>query len=162
MNYKIIKNFLEHKQFLHIQEQLMSTEYDIPWYYRENMTNTDNFYFRHIIYGDYIPFSKSFDTIAKPILKKLNCIAPIQIRANLILAKDKPFQSEFHVDKNFECKTAIYYVNTNNGYTLIDRKKQIKVPCEANKILIFNSNIEHAMVSQTDTPRRIVVNLNYL
>ena len=162
MNYEIIENFLEKEQFLDIQEKLMSPKYDIPWYYRENMTNTDNFYFRHIIYGDHIPFSTSFDIIAKPILKKLSCIAPIQIRANLILAKDKPFQSEFHVDKNFKCKTAIYYVNTNNGYTLLDREKQIKVPCEANKILIFDSNIEHAMVSQTDTPRRIVVNLNYL
>jgi hypothetical protein len=66
------------------------------------------------------------------------------------------------VDKHFECKTAIYYVNTNNGYTLIDSKKRIKVGCEANKILIFNSNIEHAMVSQTDTSRRVVINLNYL
>lgn len=163
MNYEIIENFLEKEQFLHIQEQLMSTKYDIPWYFRENMTDKiDNFYFRHVIYGDYIPFSIYFDTIAKPILKKLNCIAPIQVRANLILAQEKPFQSRFHTDKNFKCKTAIYYVNTNNGYTLLDREKKIKVPCEANKILIFDSNLEHAMVSQTDTPRRLVVNLNYL
>jgi hypothetical protein len=164
MNYEIIENFLEQEQFLHIQEQLMSTKYDIPWYFRGNMVDNmiDNFYFRHVIYGDHIPFSTSFDTIAKPILKKLNCISPLQIRVNLVLAQEKPFQSAFHVDKNFKCKTAIYYVNTNNGYTLLDIEKQIKVPCEANKILIFDSNIEHAMVSQTDTPRRIVVNLNYL
>ena len=162
MNYEIIENFLEQEQFLHIQEQLMSTENDIPWYYRKKMTNNDNFYFRHMIYGNHMQLSTVFDTIARPLLKKLNCIAPIQVRANLVLAKDKPFQSEFHVDNNFECKTAIYYVNTNNGYTLLDREKQIKVPCEANKILIFDSNIEHAMVSQTDTPRRIVINLNYL
>ena len=162
MDYEVIENFLEPEQFLNIQAQLMSPEVDLPWYYRENMTNKDNFYFRHIFYGDHVSFSKGFDTIARPILKKLNCIAPITVKANLVLAKDKPFQSDFHIDKEFECKTAIYYVNTNNGYTLIDREKQIKIPCEANKILIFNSNIEHAMVSQTDTSRRVVINLNYL
>jgi len=162
MDYKIIENFLSKEELLNIQEQLMSQKFDIPWYFREHMTNKDDFYFRHILYENHVSFSKGFDDIARPILKKLNCIAPITVKANLVLAKEKRFQSEFHIDKHFECKTAIFYVNTNNGYTLIDRKKQIKVPCEANKILIFNSNIEHAMVSQTDEPRRIVVNLNYL
>jgi hypothetical protein len=162
MDYKIIENFLDKEEFLNIQQKLMFPDFDFPWYFREHMNREDGHYFRHILYGNHTPMSKGFDDIARPILKKLNCISPITIKANMIIAKEVPFQSEFHIDKHFECKTAIFYINTCNGYTLIDKKKKIKVACEANKILIFNSNIQHALVSQTDTPRRIVINLNYL
>ena len=162
MDYKIIENFLDKEEFLNIQQQLMVPEFDFPWYFRHHMNREDNHYFRHVFYGDHMSMSRGFDSIVRPILKKLNCIAPITVKANLTIAQEKAFQSEFHIDKHFECKTAIFYVNTNNGYTLIDEEEKIKVPCEANKILIFNSNIKHAMVSQTDEPRRIVININYL
>jgi len=162
MNYQIIENFLPQEEFLNIQQQFNLEINEFPWYFRKNMVEKDNFYFRHVIYNEYVPLSPAFQTIAKPILKKLNCISPITIRANLMIKQEKPFQSEFHVDNELECKTAIFYINTNNGYTLIDKKKRIKIPCEENKILIFNSNIEHAAVSQTDEIRRIVININYI
>jgi len=52
-------------------------------------------------------------------------------------------------------------MNTCNGYTILDKKEKIKITSEENKILLFNSQIEHAAVSQTDVDRRIIINFNY-
>ena len=83
-------------------------------------------------------------------------------RAHFILKDKNPSISGFHTDLNFKCKTAIYYVNTNNGGTIFRiNKKEIKVESEENKIVIFNSKILHAAKSQTDTDTRIVININY-
>jgi hypothetical protein len=40
-----------------------------------------------------------------------------------------------------------------------DKTKFIK--SEENKVIIFDSNIEHRSVIQTDTDRRLILNLNY-
>ena len=55
-------------------------------------------------------------------------------------------------------KTAIYYVNTNNGYTVFKNKK---IKSEANKIIIFNGNTKHKVKYQTDRDTRIVINFLY-
>jgi hypothetical protein len=65
---------------------------------------------------------------------------------NNFLSKDifnnikKSLVSAFHTDLNFKCKTAIYYVNSNNGGTLfrID-EKEIEIKSEENKIVMFDS-----------------------
>ncbi len=109
----------------------------------------------------YTPQSIFFEDLIVPVLKKLNAVAISEVRANLILKEDNSYQSEFHVDRPYECKTAILYINTCNGYTLLHKDKKIKINSEENKILIFNSQISHAGVSQTDVDRRIVINFNY-
>ena len=61
---------------------------------------------------------------------------------------------------DFPCSTtAILYINTNNGYTKF--KKGGKVKSVANRMLIFDSQLEHAGVTCTDALRRVVVNFNY-
>ena len=51
-------------------------------------------------------------------------------------------------------------MNNNNGYTLLGEKEKIKIESEANKLVIFNSQIKHCGVSQTDTDRRVVINFS--
>ena len=57
-------------------------------------------------------------------------------------------------------KTAIFYINSNNGYTVF--KDNSKVISRENRLCLFNGHIEHAGVSCTDARRRIVLNINYL
>ena len=67
-----------------------------------------------------------------------------------------------HADVNpnvKNCKVAIYYVNTNNGYTLFKNNK--KVMSEKNKLVIFDANTEHASTTCTNQDYRIVINFNY-
>ena len=52
--------------------------------------------------------------------------------------------------------TSVFNFHTSNGYTCIGKEK---VPSVANQIVIFNQT-EHYGVTQSDIPRRIVVNMN--
>ena len=40
-------------------------------------------------------------------------------------------------------------------------KEIIEIDSVENRILIFDTNISHKMISATDTKRRIIINLNY-
>jgi len=50
-------------------------------------------------------------------------------------------------------------LNTCNGWTKF--KKGGKVDCVANRVVIFNSNLEHAGITCTDQKRKVVINFNY-
>ena len=50
-------------------------------------------------------------------------------------------------------------VNTNDGYTLL--KDGTKINSVANRLLIMDSDVQHAAVPSTDTERRVLINLNY-
>jgi len=159
MGFIIKENFLEKKLFNEFKNILFSK--DINWYFRDKMTTNDHYFFNHCFYNHYTPLSPLFNEYIKPILEKLKVVAISEIRANLVLKENNPYQSTFHVDRHFECNTAILYMNTCNGHTLLHEDKKIKINSEENKILIFNSQIKHAGVSQTDVDRRIVINFNY-
>jgi hypothetical protein len=159
LNYKVIDNFLEKNLFNKLQEILFSE--NINWFFKKNMTFNDNYFFNHCFYTNHMPMSPLYDEYIIPILEKLNVKSIIEIRANLVLKKEQAFSSNFHTDRFYKCNTAILYMNTCNGYTLLDDIKKIKINCNENKMLIFDSQINHSGVSQTDTNRRIVINFNY-
>ena len=76
------------------------------------------------------------------------------------------FKSKNYISRNggFHCDiknvtTSIFYINTNNGWTKF--KDGCKVECIENRMVIFDSNIEHAGFSCTDQKRKVVVNFNY-
>ena len=56
--------------------------------------------------------------------------------------------------------TSILYLNTNNGWTAI--KGYGKVENVANRMVIFDSNLQHSGVTCTDKNRRVVINFNYV
>lgn len=153
---KTIKNFLPKKEFKPLKDYLFSRWCN--WFYRENMTWTDDPYFYHIFYDQHEPQSSSY-TLVKPFIERLNIQALMQIRANLILSKDKPFYSNKHRDvDDLDSKTAIFYMNTCNGKTVVENEE---VESVENKLIIFPSQKLHYMISQTDVKRRIVININY-
>jgi len=157
--YKIQKNFLDKTFFKKFQTLLFS--YPFTWYWEEHQYISDRGFFSHFFYRNYEPRSPYFIPFMVPILPKLKCKMLSSIRANCIHKDLKPYFSNFHCDRPYDCNTAILYMNTNNGYTLLGEKEKIKIKSEANKLLTFNSRIKHCAVSQTDTERRIVINFNY-
>ena len=69
-------------------------------------------------------------------------------------------RSGFHIDFHYEhSRTAIFYVNTNNGYT--EFEDGTKVESVANRFVSFAGDLLHRGVSQTDTKERVVINFNY-
>ena len=101
----------------------------------------------------------------KELYRCLNVKKMILMRANCTIATTENYRSSFHVDINkspYEGigKTAILYLNTNNGGTQI--KNDAFVRSIANSAVIFTNTTEHAGVWATDKKLRFVLNLNYL
>lgn len=160
---KIINNFLSINDFKNLEQNILQNGY-FPWYLNNgvNILNDGNFQFTHTFYKDFRIYSSFFDSI-NPILLKLEINSLVRIKANLTMKSEKIIEHGFHTDFNFERKmigtTAIYYLNDNNGYTKF--KDGTKIFSEANKLIYFNSDIEHSGTNCTDKDLRAVINLNY-
>ena len=158
---KIKDKILKKEIFKPIQKLLMSN--DFPWFYSDSQTGTkiDSSFLYHSFYHNHI-INSGFFNILDPLLNYLKPVSLINIRANLQLNRAK-VDSNYHVDDipatALKHRTAIFYVNTNNGCTeFIDGDK---VDCVENRMLIFPSKLAHRVVAQTDTDQRIVINFNY-
>ena len=56
-------------------------------------------------------------------------------------------------------QTAIYYVNSNDGYTLFE--DGTKVESVGNRLVRFPTNIKHTGTTCTDANRRVLINFNW-
>ena len=131
------------------------------WYLNLGVNEAlDNYtQFTHVFFNNYIQNSNLLDNL-KPIINVLNPLALIRVKANLLTKTEKIIKHGFHVDQQFKCKTAIFYVNTNNGYTEFENGK--KIYSEENKLVIFDTFLKHTGTTCTDTNERIVINFNFV
>lgn len=151
----IISNALSDEDFLQVRNVFFDESF--PWYYNDNvvdMNDVDNFQFTHTFYGqELIPL--------KPLLEKLNSLSLIRIKANLLTRTHKHIEHGMHVDVHDpKITTAVYYLNTNNGYTVFENGQ--KVYSKENTLVTFPSQMKHSGASCTDEKVRIVLNINYI
>ena len=158
---KIRKNFLLKKELKSLQELMVSS--DFSWYYREHQVEhaKDHPFLNHSVYRHGIINSHFYESHFKCLLRELKVNMCSEIRVNLMMRDSKRYYSAYDVDRPFKCKTAIYYINTSDGYTEFEKTGK-KVFSEENKIVIFDSSLKHRAVSPIDTFARYVVNINYV
>lgn len=161
---KVIDDFLPSIEFTEIQKLMM--DFGFPWYYNDCVTKADDnseFQFVHMFYsplGGVVSDYPRWREILKPYCDHLVRTAILRIKANLNVKQKSFIERELHQDFDVPCKTAIAYINDNNGYTLFE--DGTKVHSKANRVVIFDSHIRHAGVPCTDKNRRVVINFNYL
>ena len=171
---KTIDHFLNNEDFEWIFAEINSP--DRCWYYSEILSSaTIAGYLRkeHRLIIDPLQnsqfcFKLDPDTeYIQPLLKKLGAKEVKRIKVNMTLPTEKHINHGFHVDfaDDWEgnnpdpCKTAIFYVNSNNGYTEFEDGSIVhSVP---NRVCIFDNGLRHAGVTTTNTINRIVININY-
>lgn len=156
---KVIDNFVDNENFIKLKH-LVKT---LPWFYNDYKVslNDGNYQLTHIFYEDYKPNS-DFLVDLNPITKKLNMRAVVRIKANLTFKDESIKQYEMHKDFDdclSEQKTAIYYLNTNNGKTIFENGEEIM--SKENRIVIFSGNLKHTGTTHTDTKYRALINFNY-
>ena len=153
----IYKNFIDKDHCNKINNVMLGI--DFPWFYAKHQTTfKDSSFMGHCFYKDN-KINSSFYYLVEPIINKLNPTKIINIRCALCLKR--PMTSEWHSDftnATSKDKVAVYYVNTNNGYTIFKNKK---IKSEKNKIVIFDGNMKHKVKYQTDKDTRTVINCNY-
>jgi hypothetical protein len=170
--YKIIDNFLPQEDFMLLKESFYS--YYFPWYagpvlpdniekkYSKPVEKIYNFHFSHAFYLNFEVNSSYYSNI-KPLINKINPLAIIRIKANLETRTESIIENGYHTDfaEEYEnCTTAVYYVNTNNGYTKFNDGSTVK--SVENRLVTFDSKILHTGTTCTDESSRIVINLNYI
>ena len=166
MRYEIKTNFLDLDIFYNIQTLILDKNF--AWFKRNYQAPSKNKidlgFFTHSFFSKNTINSKYYNSHILQILQKLNAIGPLEIRANLtpsVFYLEKG--SAFHCDcKIKSSKTAILYLNTCNGGTEIKIDNKIEfIKAEENKILIFDSDIEHRGLVSTDADFRYILNFNY-
>jgi hypothetical protein len=159
--YKIIDSFLKKDDFMAIDNIISSYEFD--WYYVSQLNHLQNkidftSYFTHLAFNK--GKASRYMHIFSPIFYNLRVKALIRVKANLyprthIIEKHAP-----HSDYPFEHMGAIFYLNTNNGKTILEDGTEID--SVKNRLLMFDSSRPHSSTSATDAKARINININYI
>jgi hypothetical protein len=159
-NHKIIDNFLDLEDFKRISNFMLGENF--PWFYHSEVTNeneySENYYFTHQFYWKYNITSSFFEHLT-PLIEKINPLSLIRIKGNLYPNINKFVVHDPHTDFPDHHLGAIFYINTNNGKTIIDKKYEIS--SISNRLLLFNPSIEHQSTNCTDEKCRININFNY-
>jgi hypothetical protein len=142
----------------------------IPWYI-SNMYPTkedamceqkEAFYWTHTFHNRQRVESEHF-RILYPLLDKINPKALVLIRANCNTITDRIIEHGHHTDfpaEGINCTTSIFYLNTNNGYTLFEEDGS-KVQSIENRLCTFPCSVRHSSTTATDVTQRVVINFNY-
>lgn len=158
---QIIDNFLDENTFNFIYHSIYSSSF--PWYLsgiiKADLTDENGIELFHTFYDNHSINSQEWATVL-PIIDKINPRALVRVRANLMPKNDQNTEFGWHTDFNFDCTTAIFYLNSNDGYTLFE--DGTKVESVANRFVSFNSLRRHTGVHPTNTQFRCFINFNYL
>jgi len=166
MALSILDDFLTKEELIIVQETFLSPSF--PWYFSPKISNydeqDDNYekeghLFSHIIYMNHRPLSSSFDDLMPFFLNRMNVKSLIRIKANLYPYFGKYAEHGFHQDQKFSHCGAIFYVNSNNGYTILE--DGTKIESVENRIVFLDTFSLHKSTTCTDQKQRITINFNY-
>ena len=156
---KVIDDFLPEEEFNSIQSLLMG--YEFTWFYQLGAVKLDDGQYQmcHMFYQPDVGANSKHIDIWNSFMIKVGAKECKRIKANLSFKTDIPEYSLFHYDYS-DMKTAIFYINTNNGYT--EFENGVRVNSVANRVCIFDSNLKHRGTTHTEGGhQRVVVNFNY-
>ena len=162
MSIQLYDNFLDKGIFNILQDFFLGPE--VLWSWCDNVSEPaecselDNYQFYHMLFEDGQPKSEALMKVF-PILDKVNSGRVIRVKANCNPRHTEIIKYGMHIDQSVECTTAIYYVNTNNGYTEFEDGSRVE--SIENRLVTFPSYMKHTGTTCTDQKRRIVINFNY-
>ena len=158
----IIDNFLPEDELKEIENLIYSQEF--PW-------NTMNAVYEndpdkrlvHLLYKE--SFTSKYYTNFFPIYREVRSDYLIKVKINLDIKQDKTYT--FHVDSEIFKKynpvffTGIFNFTNCNGGTLFKKDNKF-IESKRNRMVIFNSCLEHAGVCPTNETFRYGLNINWI
>ena len=157
---EIIDNFLPEEEFKSIKSLMMSGNFN--WFYCNGRTTEDDglYHMVHMFYQPEVGSNSEHINIWNTFMNKVEAKECKRIKANLTFKTPTIEPACFHYDGYDNIKTAVFYINTNNGYT--EFKNGVKVNSVANRVCIFDSNLQHRGTTHSEGGnQRVVVNFNY-
>jgi hypothetical protein len=158
--FQIVDNYLPKEQF-EVVRNIVSQE-EFYWQFirsvASNTANVDDFYFTHVLY-DNEPLSQYYNDIYNIFKDRLDIKALKRIKANLYTRTETLINHAIHRDYDYSHKGAIYYINSNDGFTVLE--DGTKVESKENRILLFDPCSIHNSTTCTDKQARLNINFNY-
>ena len=155
---EVIDNFLPEEEFNSIQSFMMGGEF--KWFYANGRAFADDgeFHMTHMFFQPEVGSNSEHLNMWNNFMQQVGAKKCERIKANLMFKTPTSVSSIFHTDYP-DMKTAVFYINTNNGCT--EFENGVRVKSVANRYLSFDTSLNHRAISCTDELRRIVVNFNY-
>ena len=163
MKHEVIDNFLNKEEHEFLYNQF--TSLDFHWYLNNKITGANEekhnlYYWTHLFYHAHKTNSNYYEHMIENIfLEKLDVKSLIRAKANLYPGSSKLTEHGNHIDYPYEHIGAIYYINTNDGYTKLNDGTKIK--SVANRLLKFDASKPHTSTDCTNDKYRININFNY-
>lgn len=187
--YKVYDDILNKESLKTLQEYFLKGQDGLEWFYLEKIVGSKSKKlfngpssietkvgagFVISIPNEHINIDKKIlsiiDEIKSWVEEKNNKKYAYTLRTKINLTKPQTFSdvdiiNAIHLDTQIEHTSYVFYINTNDGYTLLynDDKTEIlqKVDCIENRILIFDGLIPHAGVPSTNEDK-CVINCNLM
>lgn len=165
MSIKVFDNYLNEDEFNKIKNIFIDND-KFPWYYTSKIAydneikEADKFQFFNLMYREDVGIKSTFYSDITSLVDKINPSKMLRVKANLGTRTPVHIEGGMHTDSKMKHTTAIFYLNTNNGYTKFEDGTIVK--SVANRLVVFNSDLLHSGFSQTDENVRCVINLNYI
>ena len=163
---KVIDNLLDEKDLDLIQNAFIYENGGLPWYFNNYVTRnvSDDPYYcftHHFLINNE---KSDWFHLLQPLLKILREADDvkhfIRVKGNMYPSTPKIIHHESHVDTPYQHRGAIFYVNTNDGLTMLE--DGTKVESIQNRLLLFDPSKTHNSTSCTDAKVRVNINFNYI
>lgn len=175
MKTKVIDNFLPQEEFENIKN-MIAYNTKFPFYHQsyvshdprivfdENTIQPWNWYLIHLFYNYDAPISTYCQHIVETFVPKFQELeifkSMIRIKANLYPYTEIIREHSPHVDYSFSHHSAIYSINTCDGFTKLD--DGTKIDSVENRILFFDGNNLHNSSTTSNAMGRYNINFNFL
>ena len=169
MKYEIIENFLDDDKFKYLTDIINQNTFNwnISNKPNKNATKDNQIQLVHVTHEYGVAISNFAAVLIPPIMnafmnhKNYNKLYLTRAKINCFIKSSEHIPLGFHKDilDEEDFKTLLLYLDTNNGYTEFETGE--KIPTVKNSALIFDANISHQTVTQTDSMFRKNININY-
>lgn len=132
IKFQIIDNFLDESEYDDVFDLVTN---GIQW--KTENFNENELYLTQTLYEKHSPINDYYDRMI-PMMDKIRIIGLIEMQFNLYLKNNYIATTKKEKKYNFNHGVAIYYLNTNNGYTLLNNGTTIE--SKKNRLLIFESD----------------------
>lgn len=168
---KIIDNFLMPHEYENIRKYYEGELDDgtqdgsCNWQFIPGCVGLDDpdghYHFTQLVFSMHtILVPKAFN-ILRPLFQRAGMSSIARIKANCMVQTEKlkELKLGFHTDFPQTLTTGIYYINSNDGYTLFE--DGTKVHNVANRFCTFPCETMHTATTCTTTSRRLLININF-
>tara|TARA_E500000331_G_scaffold106201_1_gene102910 strand:- start:21189 stop:21680 length:492 start_codon:yes stop_codon:yes gene_type:complete len=162
---QVTEDFLQEEYYDHLNEIITSTQF--PWMFQKRVANIEedpeedlnHYYFVHSLFFQNKIESPLYDDFLY-LFQSLNVQFLHRARVLMFVNQGEQYIHDRHVDHTTNCKTALIYMNTNDGFT--DFETGERVESVKNRLLLFDGSIPHSSSTPTNTKERLLLSVTYI